>query len=204
MRIRYLHYITVKMCKLPKKSWRMLCVRFKRSANTFNFTNEDVLDATVHFDDDSWTVYEMATACPGRFLSTGHRVMTYVDENVYLESILTKAKVLAMVLAACFAGSRMRCVRRRTPTCPPPTNVDEIVYYDSILTTGKVLEMVTNPAWQAAKRAVCAGGDLHGRCRGDCQVALFAVTRIAQCPRMKIMLCLTPSSVWLAVILQSV
>ena len=43
------------------------------------------------------TVYEMATACPGRYVNAGRKVMTYVDETFYYESILTKSIVLEMV-----------------------------------------------------------------------------------------------------------
>ena len=66
-----------------------------------------------------WTVCEMVIACPGRFLSAGHRIMTYVDEIVYYESILTKGLL---------------------------TYVDEVVYYESMLTKDFVLEMVSSPA----------------------------------------------------------
>ena len=64
--------------------------------------------------------------------------MTYVDEIVYYESILTKG-----------------CVR--------PTSVDDIVYYKSILTKGTVLEMVTSSAWQAAGCAVRAAHSAYLR-----------------------------------------
>ena len=37
-----------------------------------------------------WTVYLMATACPVRYINTGHRLMTCVEEIVYYESIHTK------------------------------------------------------------------------------------------------------------------
>ena len=52
-------YFTVKPCKLPKDSWRILYVRFKTGANNFNYRNEDVLEATAHTDDDSRTVHDM-------------------------------------------------------------------------------------------------------------------------------------------------
>ena len=60
----------------------------------------------------------------------------------------------------------------RSVTCSP-TYVDEIVYYESILTKGTVLETITSPAWQA---------------------------RSTQCLPTKVMLCVTQSSVGLALI----
>ena len=78
---------------------------YVRCKNNVNYTNEDVLEATVHLDDDSWTVHEMATACLGRHISTGHRLMTYVDEIVYYESILTKGTVLEMVTSSAWQAA---------------------------------------------------------------------------------------------------
>ena len=88
---------------------------YVRCKNNVNYTNEDVLEATVHLDDDSWTVHEMATACLGRHISTGHRLMTYVDEIVYYESILTKGIVLEMVTSSAWqAAGRAVCVAHST------------------------------------------------------------------------------------------
>ena len=58
MRVKVLLLLHRQVVQTAKEYWRILCLRFKRNPNNFNYINEDVLVT----NDVSWTVYEMATA----------------------------------------------------------------------------------------------------------------------------------------------
>ena len=72
--------------------------------------------------------------CPGRYICTGHWLMTYVDETVYFESILTKGIVLVMLTSHAWqaAGRFVRgtqCVPTKVMLCLTPSSIGLVLIF---------------------------------------------------------------------------
>lgn len=157
-------------------------------------------------------MYGTASAWPGRFSSTGHGLMTYVDESVYHESILTKGIVLEIDTSPAWqAAGRAVCMAHSAypqRLCSPLRDVCHVVltFYNTLkgvfekhlvfTTDSKTHREHMMPTWSGTFSTPA----MYMASQTVLYVSRRTTDRFAHCAHLR----KSCSSVWLAVVLLSI